>query len=162
MFATALVTSASAAFTLLLWWYLRRRFLSISNIDALFLLNSSSASLFRLSILRAILLLWFFGLLILLISVATIFRPGSLVVDQLPSDYNETTKVYTLNVNNHGNGSVSQFFEHAMFEIDTTGRYKWVSLWQNRSRRCLFVLAGSQTFHMSSSESVRSANKRMI
>lgn len=126
LFATALATSASTAFTQLLWWYLRRRSLSISNIDALFSLNCSSSNLYQLGILRTIPVLWFFGLLVPLISVATIFPPGSLVVQQHPYSYNETLSMYTLNIDNRGSGSAEQFLSYALFELGVDGEYKYV------------------------------------
>ncbi|KAJ8113850.1 hypothetical protein OPT61_g4117 [Boeremia exigua] len=128
LFATTLATSASTAFTQLLWWYLRRRSLSISNIDTLFSLNFRPANLLQLGILKAIPVLWFFGLLIPLISVATIFPPGSLVVQQLPRTYNETVNVNTLNIDNRGSGSSKDFMGYALFEVEIDGQYLYVSL----------------------------------
>ncbi|KAJ4984387.1 hypothetical protein SVAN01_10094 [Stagonosporopsis vannaccii] len=123
LFATALATSASTAFTQLLWWYLRRRSLSISKIDALFSLNCSSSNLYQLGILKSIPVLWFFGLLVPLISVATIFPPGSLVVQQLPRTYEKTTSMYTLDIDNRGNGSAADFLAYALFELGVDGEY---------------------------------------
>ena len=125
-FATTLTTSASTAFTQLLWRYLRRRPLSVSNIDALFSLNSRSSNLYQLRILKTTPLLWFFGLLIPLISIATIFPPGSIRVLQLAIPSNTVRKVYTLDVDNRGNGSSSDFFSFAMFEVGPDGEYKYV------------------------------------
>lgn len=123
LFATALATSVSTASTQLLWWYLRKKSLSVSKIDALFALNSSSSNLYRLGVLKSIPVLWFFGLLIPLISVATIFPPGSLVIGQLPDFENSTDWVYTLDIDNRGSGNASDFFSHATFEINTNGEY---------------------------------------
>jgi hypothetical protein len=64
-FSTALAASASTAFTQVLWWYLRRKVLSLSNIDALFSISTGTTPL-----------LWFFAFLLPLISVVTIFPPG--------------------------------------------------------------------------------------
>ena len=88
LFAAALVTSASTAFTQLLSWCIRRRSLSVSDIDALFSLDSSSSNLYQLGLLKAVPVLWLFGPIIPLISIATILPPGSLIVDHLP--YNVT------------------------------------------------------------------------
>ncbi|KAL1602109.1 hypothetical protein SLS59_004794 [Nothophoma quercina] len=125
LFATALATSVSTASTQLLWWYLRKKSPSVSKIDALFALNSSSSNLYRLGVLKSIPVLWFFGLLIPLISVATIFPPGSLVIGQLPDFENSTDWVYTLDIDNRGSGNASDFFSHATFEINTNGEYLW-------------------------------------
>ncbi|KAJ4401850.1 hypothetical protein N0V91_007633 [Didymella pomorum] len=124
---TALVTSASTAFTQLLWWYLRRRSLSVSKIDALFSLNSSSSNLYQLGLLKAVPVLWLFGLIIPLISIATIFPPGSLIVDQSPNNYTEPLKLYTLDIDNRGDGSVDNFFAFAYFVIDNNGAPQYVS-----------------------------------
>lgn len=124
VFSTALAASASTAFTQLLWWYLRRRPLPLSKIDALFTINSSPLNLYQLSLLKAVPLLWSLGLLIPLISVATIFPPGSLVVDQLPDSHTNSTMVPTLNVDNRGNGSAVEFFSHAMFTHGADGEYR--------------------------------------
>ncbi|KAH6644262.1 hypothetical protein C7974DRAFT_17692 [Boeremia exigua] len=123
LFATALATSASTAFTQLLWWYLRRRSLSIATIDALFSLNCSSSNLYQLGILKTIPVLWFFGLLVPLISVATIFPPGSLVVQQLPRTYHDTQSMFTLDISNRGNGSATDFLAYALFEVGVDGEY---------------------------------------
>jgi hypothetical protein len=77
-FSTALAASASTAFTQLLWWYLRRKALSLSNIDALFSISTSPLRLHELGLLGTTPLLWFFGLLLPLISIVTIFPPGEL------------------------------------------------------------------------------------
>jgi hypothetical protein len=127
LFAAALVTSASTAFTQLLWWYLRRRSLSVSKIDALFSLNSSSSNLYQLGLLKAVPVLWLFGLIIPLISIATIFPPGSLIVDQSPNNYTEPLKLYTLDIDNRGDGSVDNFLAFAYFVIDNTGAPQYVS-----------------------------------
>lgn len=126
LFATALATSASTAFTQLLWWYLRRRSLSISKIDALFSLNCSSSNLYQLGILKTIPVLWFFGLLVPLISIATIFPTGSLVVQQLPRTYNETQSMFTLDIDNRGLGSAENFLSYALFELAVDGEYSYV------------------------------------
>ena len=88
VFATALATSVSTSYTQLLWWYLRRRSLSVSRIDALFSLNFSALNLCRLSLLKTTPVLWSCALLIPFISIATIFPPGSVVVQQLPYTHN--------------------------------------------------------------------------
>ena len=123
-FATALATSASTAFTQTLWWYLRRRPLPISKIDALFSLNSSSINLYRLSLLRATPALWFCGLLIPFISLATIFPPGSLVVQQLPHSHKISTFVSSINVDDRGSGTAADFFSYAMFDNEADGGYR--------------------------------------
>src|SRR5690242_2547620 len=144
LFATALTASASTAFTQLLWWYLRRRSLSISKIDALFSLNCSSSNLYQLGILKTTPVLWFFGLLVPLISVATIFPPGSLVVQQLPKIYKETTGMHTLDIDNRGDGSAADFLAYALFELGVDGEYLYV--WSRLTRlNCSYLIdCGSQ------------------
>jgi hypothetical protein len=77
-FSTALAASMSTAFTQLLWWYLRRKALSLSKIDALFSIGTSPLRLYELNLVTTTPLLWFFGLLLPLISIVTIFPPGKL------------------------------------------------------------------------------------
>ena len=125
-FSVTLVASASAAFTQLLWWYLRRKTLTLSKIDALFSLNTSPLRLFEIGLLTITPLLWFFGLLLPLISIATIFPPGSLVVQQVPDTRRNMTEVPTLNIDYRGNQSAAAFFEHAIFEHDVEGAYQSV------------------------------------
>jgi hypothetical protein len=125
-FSTALAASASAAFTQLLWWYLRRKALSLSNIDALFSINTSPLKLYDLNLLSTTPILWFFGLLIPLISIATIFPPGSLVVQQLPDTQRNIAEVPTLNLDYRGNQTKEAFFEHAVFAHDVEGQYQSV------------------------------------
>ena len=48
-FSVTLAASASTAFTQLLWWYLRRKALSLSKIDALLSLNNSPTRLYAVS-----------------------------------------------------------------------------------------------------------------
>ncbi|KAJ8110745.1 hypothetical protein OPT61_g6489 [Boeremia exigua] len=122
-FATSLAAAVSTVFTQILWWYLRRRPLPISKIDALFSLNSNSLNLYRLDLLRATPALWFCGLLIPLISITTIFPPGSLVVQQLPNIQKNNSRVYTINVDNRGDGSAADFFNYATFDNDAYGGY---------------------------------------
>ncbi|KAF3034870.1 hypothetical protein E8E12_002286 [Didymella heteroderae] len=122
-FSVTLAASASAAFTQLLWWYLRRKAMSLSKIDALFSLNTSPLRLYELDLLATTPLLWFFGLLLPLISVATIFPPGSLVVQQLPDVRQSVMQVPTLDVDYRRNDSVAAFFEHAVFQGDIDGNY---------------------------------------
>ncbi|KAI8932386.1 hypothetical protein NX059_010573 [Plenodomus lindquistii] len=124
IFASALAASASTAFTQLLWWYLRRRSLSLSRVDSLFSLNASPLALIQVGILKVVPILWFFGLVIPLISIATIFPPGSLVVQQLRTDTNQTMEVPTLNVDNLGDGSAIEFFETSMFSQGSDGEYR--------------------------------------
>lgn len=126
LFSATLAASASTAFTQLLWWFLRRRSLSLAKVDALFALNSSATNLYRLSILKAVPVLWFFGLVIPLISVATIFPPGSLVIRQIVFETDLESTMPTLNINNRGNGSAADFFEYAMFSLGTDGEYRYV------------------------------------
>lgn len=123
VFATALATSVSTSYTQLLWWFLRRRSLSVSRIDALFSLNSSALNLYRLSLLKTTPALWFCGLLIPLISIATIFPPGSLVVQQLPYTYDRPTYVSTIDVKYRGDGSALDFFDKSMWQNDLNGSY---------------------------------------
>lgn len=134
VFSTALAASASTAFTQLLWWYLRRRSLPLSKIDALFSINSSPLNLYQLGLLKAVPLLWFFGLLLPLIPVATIFPPGSLVVQQLPDRRSVPTMVPTLDVDDRGNGSAVEFFSHAMFTHGSDGEYRQVCSYLDVSR----------------------------
>ncbi|KAI0604355.1 hypothetical protein TUN205_11399 [Pyrenophora tritici-repentis] len=124
LFSTALATSASTAFTQLLWWFLRHRSIPLSKIDALFSINSSPLNLYRLSILKAVPLLWVLGLVIPLISVATIFPPGTLVVQQLPELRNQSFEVPILDVDDRGNGSAVEFFSNAMFTHGGDGEYR--------------------------------------
>lgn len=127
-FSVTLAASASTAFTQLLWWYLRRKALTLSKIDALFSLNSSPTRLYELGILTTTPLLWFFGLLLPLISIATIFPPGSLVVQQLPDVRQSMIQVPTLDIDYRGNGSAAAFFENAVFQSDIDGNYLYVSI----------------------------------
>jgi hypothetical protein len=123
-FSTALAASASTAYTQLLWWYLRRRDIPLAKIDTLFQLNSSPFQLRHLGILRFIPILWIFGLLIPLISVATVFPPGSVIVQQLPDPQQIQMRVPTLDVGYHGNGSANDFFTNAMFVHGPDGDYR--------------------------------------
>lgn len=123
-FSTALAASASTAYTQLLWWYLRRQDIPLSKIDTLFSLNSNAIHLRDVSILKVVPILWFLGLLIPLISVATIFPPGSLVVQQLPDPQQLQMRVPTLDVGYHGNGSAVDFFANAMFLHGQDAEYR--------------------------------------
>ncbi|KAF9694807.1 hypothetical protein EKO04_006817 [Ascochyta lentis] len=124
VFSTALAASASTAFTQILWWYLRRRALSLSNIDALFSINCSPLHLYQVGLLKVTPILWFFGLLIPFISIATIFPPGSLVVQQLPDVQTAMAMVPTLDVDYRGNNSAVDFWAYAMFDHGTDGEYR--------------------------------------
>lgn len=126
-FSVTLAASASTAFTQLLWWYLRRKALSLSKIDALFSLNTSPTRLYELGLLSTTPMLWFFGLLLPMISIATIFPPGSLVVQQLPDVRQSMMQVPTLDIDYRGNGSAAAFFEYAAFQSDIDGNYLYVS-----------------------------------
>ena len=125
-FSVTLAASASTAFTQLLWWHLRRKALTLSKIDALFSLNTSPTRLCELGLLSTTPLLWFFGLLLPMISIATIFPPGSLVVQQLPDVQQSIMQVPTLDIDYRGNGSAAAFFEHAVFQSDIDGNYVYV------------------------------------
>ena len=117
LFATTLATSVSTTFTQVLRWYLRRPSFSISKTDALFSLAPSSSNLHRLGFLRSIPVVYFFGLLIPLILIVTIFPPDSLVVDQLLHTYDYADVACTLDIDNRENGSASDFFAFGMFEV---------------------------------------------
>jgi hypothetical protein len=123
-FSVTLAASASAAFTQLLWWYLRRKALTLSKIDALFSLNTSPLRLFEVGLLTTTPLLWFFGLLLPLISIATIFPPGSLVVQQLPDLQQTMAQVPVLDIDYRGNGSAAALFENALFSHGIDGTYE--------------------------------------
>ncbi|PVH98110.1 hypothetical protein DM02DRAFT_531823 [Periconia macrospinosa] len=125
IFSLLLAASVSPAFTQLLWWYLRRRHISISKIDALFSLSTAPSKLCRLDILRHVPVLWIFGLLFPLIPVTTIFPSGALVIQQLPYTLFRQGNVPTLDVDSHGNGSAVAFFENAMFTPGYAGDYRW-------------------------------------
>lgn len=85
IFSLLLVISASQAFNQLLWWYFRRRRLSVSKIDALFSLSTGPLNLYRLDILRHVPILWIFGLFLPVIPIiTTIFPTGALIVDLYP------------------------------------------------------------------------------
>lgn len=124
VFSTALAASASTAFTQILWWYLRRRALTLSDIDALFSINCSPIHLYQVGLIKVTPLLWIFGLLIPLISIATIFPPGSLVVQQLPDIRSDIGMVPTLDVDYRGNNSAVDFFSYAMFDHGNDGEYR--------------------------------------
>ncbi|KAF2642206.1 hypothetical protein P280DRAFT_296628 [Massarina eburnea CBS 473.64] len=132
VFSTTLAASASPAFTQALWWFLRRKPLALNKIDAFFQLNSSRVNLYQLGLLRAVPVLWFFGLLFVLIPVATIFPPGSLVVQQLPLTQNTTAQVPILDVDYRGNGSAIELFENAMFLSGPDGDYQSPTLRYSR------------------------------
>lgn len=130
-FSVTLAASASTAFTQLLWWHLRRKALSLSKIDALFSLNGSPTRLYELGLLTTTPLLWFFGLILPLISIATIFPPGSLIVQQLPDVQQSMIQVPTLDIDYVGNGSAAGFFEYAAFQSDIDGNYVYVCIKSN-------------------------------
>jgi hypothetical protein len=125
-FSITLAASASPAFAQLLWWYLRRKSLPVEKIEALFQLNFGPLNLYQLGILKIVPLLWLFGLLFPLIPIATIFPPGSLVVEQLPWPSTSMASVPTLDVDYRGNGSSSDFFKYAMFSTMPDAEYKSV------------------------------------
>jgi hypothetical protein len=51
-FSITLAASASSAFTQLLWWYLRRKPLTLAKVDAVFSLNTSPLNLYQMGLLR--------------------------------------------------------------------------------------------------------------
>ncbi|PVH99348.1 hypothetical protein DM02DRAFT_472655, partial [Periconia macrospinosa] len=122
-FSIALAASASKAFAQVLWWYLRRKPMPLSKIEALFSLNSSPLCLYQLGLLKLVPVMWLFGLLFPIISIATIFPPGSLVVQQLPFYPNDTMIIPTLDTDFRGNGSAEDFFRYAMFARTGDGGY---------------------------------------
>lgn len=123
VFSLSLVGSASPAFTQLLWWFLRRRSLSLKHIDAMFSLNSSPLKLYILGVLRAVPVLWLFALVFPLIPVATIFPPGSLVVDMIPPSQSTTVslRVPNLDLNYRGNGTFADLEKYGMWITATDG-----------------------------------------
>lgn len=131
VFSVLLATSASAAFTQLLWRYFRSHHLSVSKIDALFSLNTGPLKLYRLDLLLSVPVLWTFGLFFALIPIATLFPPGALEVNLLAYSQKSHITVPTLNIDYHGNGSAVAFFQNAMFTSGFDGEYRWVSRNQN-------------------------------
>jgi len=70
--------------------------------------------------------LWLFALIIPLISITTIFPPGSLIVNRLPNRITKPLDLYTLDIDNRGDGSVDNFFAFAYFVIDSNGAPQYV------------------------------------
>ncbi|PVH93027.1 hypothetical protein DM02DRAFT_697773 [Periconia macrospinosa] len=58
-FSITLAAAGTQAFTQILWWFLRRRTLAVSKIDALFRLNTSALYLYRVDLLRVAPALWY-------------------------------------------------------------------------------------------------------
>jgi hypothetical protein len=134
VFSMALTGSASAAFAQLLWWFLRRKPLALERIDSAFSLISSPLSLLHVGLLRALPIIWFFGLLFPLISVAAIFPPGALVVQILWSQNSTMMRVPTLDVAYRGDNTPISFFDNAMFMTGPDGDYQYVTSAQLPSR----------------------------
>ena len=128
IFSMTLATSASSAFTQLLWWFLRRRPIALKKIDAVFSLNTSPLNLYQVGLLRTLPTLWVFGLLFPLISITTIFPPGALVVQQLWTHNSSLMIVPTLDVNFRGNNTPIEFFENAFHMDDPDGNYQYVAI----------------------------------
>ena len=124
LFSSALVGSATLAFTQLLRWQLRRKALKGSTVDALFSLTSSYIKLSNMDVLISTPVLWFFALLFPCIPFATIFPPGALVVQPLAINSTNPMHIPTLDVDFPGNGSAVDFFKYAMFSAGTDGEYR--------------------------------------
>ncbi|KAF5516063.1 hypothetical protein CGCS363_v001357 [Colletotrichum siamense] len=123
-FSTILTASASAAFAQLLWWYLRRRSLPLEKVEALFQLNFGPLNLYQLGILKLVPLLWFFGLLLLLVPLSASLPGGSLVVEQVARNVTSAASIPALDVDFRGNGSAADLFKYAMFSTMPDGEYK--------------------------------------
>lgn len=126
-FSISLAASASPAFAQLLWWYLRRKALPLDQIEALFQINFGPLNLYQVGLLKVVPVLWFFGLVFPLIPIATIFPPGSLVVEQLPWPGDSMVSIPTLDIDYRGNGSITDFYKYAMFDTMPDGEYKYAS-----------------------------------
>ncbi|PSN59075.1 hypothetical protein BS50DRAFT_444163, partial [Corynespora cassiicola Philippines] len=124
-FSIILAASASPAFTQVLWWYLRRRPMPLLNIDALFSLNSSPFYLYQLTLLKLVPFMWFFGLLFPLISIVTIFPPGSLVVQpSLIDTILPKENVPGFDLGFRGNKTAQELFDYVIFEVTDYGAYQ--------------------------------------
>ncbi|KAL3301466.1 Purine catabolism protein PucG [Colletotrichum asianum] len=123
-FSTILTASASAAFAQLLWWYLRRRSLPLEKVEALFQLNFGPLNLYQLGILKLVPLLWFFGLILLLVPLSASLPGGSLVVEQVARNATSAAPIPALDVDFRGNGSAADLFKYAMFSTMPDGEYK--------------------------------------
>lgn len=126
-FSMTLAASASPAFTQLLWWFLRRKPVALEKIDAIFSLNTSPLNLYKIGLLRTLPVLYFFGVLFPLISVATIFPPGALIVQPLWTTNSSTIRVPTLDVNFRGNNTPIEFFDNLYNMVDPDGNYQYVT-----------------------------------
>ncbi|KAK2732113.1 hypothetical protein CKAH01_02059 [Colletotrichum kahawae] len=123
-FSTILSVSASSAFAQLLWWYLRRRSLPLEKVEALFQLNFGPFNLYQLGILKLVPLLWFFGLLLLLVPLTASLPGGSLVVEQVARNATSAASIPALDVDFRGNGSAADLFKYAMFSTMPDGEYE--------------------------------------
>ncbi|CAI6338365.1 unnamed protein product [Periconia digitata] len=130
-----LAASGSQAFTQIMWWYLRRRSLSVSKIDALFHLNASPIYLWRVDLLAITPALWFFALFFPLIAVATAFPPASLVLQQLPKQDTSMGQVPMLDVMDLGNGTLDDMYRNAMFSTSSKGFWETLPIYSSLGKR---------------------------
>jgi hypothetical protein len=111
IFSTIPATSASKVLIQILWWSLWHRAMFLSDIDALLSFNCSPLNLCRPGLLSAAPIFWIFGLLTLLISIATIFPPGSIVIKQLPHYRSEAALAPNLDIDCRGHDSTIESWE---------------------------------------------------
>ncbi|EXK77614.1 hypothetical protein FOQG_17689 [Fusarium oxysporum f. sp. raphani 54005] len=124
IFSWALVGSVAAAYTQLLWWYLRRKPLRATTVDALFAIISSPVNLLKSNVVKSATVLWFIALLAPLIPIVTTLPPGALIVHNLRYLAEREQKVSTLDVDFRGNKSAVELFKHMMFSVGGDGEYR--------------------------------------
>lgn len=124
LFSWMVAGAAGASFTQLLWHYLRVKPTKISTIDSLFTLASTPLNLVNLDNLLYSPVLWLFGALFPLISVATTFPPGALIVGAISSIRSGPIDITALDAAYRGNGTMVDLWENAMFLTGSDGEYR--------------------------------------
>lgn len=85
---------------------------------------TAAMQLFSWDMLQVTTFLWFFGLVLQLIPLATIFPPGALIVLPQLAPTTENVSVPTFDVRYRGNGSLNAMYNNALFLAGSDGWYK--------------------------------------
>lgn len=126
LFSLSLGLASSTAFTQILWRKLRQNYLKVSTIDRLMSVPTAATELLSWEMPQATTTLWFFGLLLQLIPLATIFPPGSLIVSPRLVSKSENISVPVFVVRFRGNGSLYGLYENELFRQYANGKYTLV------------------------------------
>ncbi|CEI70386.1 unnamed protein product [Fusarium venenatum] len=126
----SLIAGLGVAYNQILWSLLREKAFSTQVIDKLVHLHGSPWELIHPSILRRMLHIKRLVVITLLcagIPFALVFPPGAVTTDFQNQQRETLQNVRTMNISDYGNGTIQQFVEHSLFEVN--GDLNYNQLW---------------------------------